>query len=135
MEFWLQLGLTFLLLAATFIPLFLLLHYFGILIVKGGTYFGSAAGTPSKFWGNYRHLSGYVSKSFRIPGKYSKLSLQVDPVSGSADVEVLDRCGNVLQSWKADRRFEREINCRDLKRCKVRITSRDFEGKFLVALQ
>lgn len=135
MEFWIQLGMVLLLLAATFIPLFLAMYYFGLLVVKSGTYFGSAAGTPSKLWGNYRYLSGYVSKNFRISDKYSALSIQMEPAAGSADVEVLDQNGNVLHSWKACGHFTREVSCRDLKRCKVRITSRNFAGKFLVALQ
>lgn len=135
MEFWNESGKTFLLLAVTLIPLFLALHYFGLLVVKSGIYFGNAMGTSSKFWGRFRRLDGYVSKNFRISDKYSTLSIQVEPVSGSADVDVLDQNGNILHNWKVCWPFDREIDCRDLKRCKIRITSRDFAGKFLVALQ
>ena len=46
-------------------------------------------------------MSGYVSKNFWISNKYSTMSIQVEPVSGSADVEVLDRNGVVLYNWKA----------------------------------
>ncbi len=125
-----------LLLVAVLVPLFLTLNYFGLMVIKSGTfYMGNAMGTLSRFWGQYRHLNGYVSKNFWIAGRYSTLSIQVEPVSGSADVEVLDQNGNVLHSWKAVWPLEREISCQDLKRCKVRITSRDFAGKFLISLQ
>lgn len=135
MEFWKEFAATLLLIAVILIPSFLAASYFGLLVVKSGSYFGRAMGTPGKFWGNYRHLSGYVSKNFRVADKYSALSIQMKPDSGNADVEVLDPSGNVLYNWEVCRHFEREIDCRDLKRCTVRIVSRDFAGKFLVALQ
>ena len=120
--------------AAILVPLFLLLYHFGWMTVKRGIYIGGVMGTPTKFWGNYRLLSGFASKSFRISDKYSTLSIRIEPVSGTADVEVLDQNGNVLHNWNVGGRFVREVGCRELKRCKVRISSRDFAGKFLVAL-
>lgn len=135
MGFWGQFGRTLLLLAVILIPLFLFLNRSGVMIVKAGTYTGLAMGTPTTLRGEYRHLSGYVSKNFRISHKYSTLSIQMELFSGSADVEVTDPNGNILYNWRVFRPFEQEISCRDLKRCKVRIASRDFAGKFLVALQ
>ena len=126
---------TALLLVVVLVPLFLTLNYFGLMLIKSGTFWGNAMGTPSRFWGQYRHLNGYVSKNFRITGKYSTMSIQVEPISGSADVEVLDQNGKVLYNWKAILPLERQVSCQDLKRCKVRISSRDFAGKFLISLQ
>ena len=127
---------TALLLIAVLVPLFLTLNYFGLMVIKSGAfYFGNSMGTLSRFWGQYRSLNGYVSKNFWIANKYRTMSIQVEPVSGSADVEVLDQNGNVLHSWKAILPLDRQIDCRDLKRCKVRISSRDFAGKFLISLQ
>lgn len=124
-----------LLLLVTLVLCFLTLHYFGLMVVKCGSYWGNALATPAKFWGEYRHLSGYVSKNFRVSAKYCTLAVQVEPVSGSADVEVLDTNGNILYTWKAVCPLEREIDCRDLKRCKVRLSSQNFAGKFLISLQ
>ena len=45
---------------------FCTLHYFGLMVVKSGTYTGFAAGTPTRFWGEYRYLCGSVSKNFQI---------------------------------------------------------------------
>ena len=92
-------------------------------------------GSLSRFWGEYRHLSGSVSKNFWIARKYSTLSVQVEPVSGSVDVEVLGRNGVVLYNCKVGWPVVREIDCRGLTRCKVRITSQNFAGKFLISLQ
>lgn len=124
-----------LLLVAVLVPLFLILNYFGLLVVRSGTFFGGAAGSLTSFRGQYRSLCGYVSKNFWIASKYNTMSIQVEPVSGSADVEIRDAKGLVLYAWKACLPLEREINCRELRRCKVRIASRDFAGKFLISLQ
>ena len=131
MEFW----ETALLLVVLLVPFFLILHYFGLMIVKSGSFWGNAMGTTTRFWGEYRHLSGYVSKNFRVSGKHTSLRVRVEPVSGYADVEVLDEKGIVRCRWKAILPLEREVDCRDLRRCKVRIASQDFAGQFDISLQ
>lgn len=127
---------TALLLAAVLIPFFLALNHFGLMVTKSGTFWmGNAMGTPTRFWGEYRHMSGHVSKNFRITRNHSMLFIQVEPDSGSARVEVLGPGGAVLSDWNICCPTEREIVCRDLKRCKVRITSSNFSGKFDISLQ
>lgn len=123
-----------LLLTVVLVPLFLALNYFGLLVVRSGTFFGGATGSLTVFQGKYQRLCGSVSKNFWISSKYHTMSIQVEPVSGSAGVEIRDAKGLVLYAWKACLPLEREINCRELRRCKVRITSQDFAGKFLIAL-
>ena len=34
--------------------IFWTLHYFGLMVVKSGTYTGGAMGTSTRFWGEYR---------------------------------------------------------------------------------
>ena len=41
--------------------LFYMLHYFGLLVVKSGTYTGGAMGTSNRLWGEYRSFCGTVS--------------------------------------------------------------------------
>ncbi len=127
---------TALLPAAVLIPTFLTLNYFGLMVMKFSFFsVGNAMGTPTRFWGEYRHMNGHVSKSFRITKKYSELFIQVEPVSGGAQVEVLGQNGGVLYDWNIRWPMEWKIDCRNMERCKVRITSEDFCGKFDIILQ
>lgn len=123
------------LLAVILVPLFCLLHRLGFMVVKSGTFFGNAMGTPTRFWGEYRHLCGSVSKRFRIAGKYTALSLQLEATSGSAKVEVLGPNKAVLYSWNFCRSLSERIDCGGMGSCTVRISSEDFCGKFDISLQ
>lgn len=123
------------LLAVILVPLFCLLHRLGFMVVKSGTFFGNAMGTPTRFWGEYRHLCGSVSKRFRIAGKYTALSLQLEATSGSAKLEVLGPNKAVLYSWNFCRSLSERIDCGGMRSCTVRISSEDFCGKFDISLQ
>lgn len=131
MEFWKMLPL----LAVILGPLFYLLHRFGFMVVKSGTFFGSAMGTPTRFRGEYRHLCGSVSKRFRIAGKYAALSLQLEAASGSAKVEVLGPNKAVLYSWNFCSSLSERIDCGGMGSCTVRVASEDFAGKFSITLE
>lgn len=131
MESWKMLPL----LAVILVPLFCLLHRFGFMVVKSGTFFGSAMGTPTRFWGEYRRLCGSVSKRFRIAGKYAALSLQLETVSGSAKVEVLGPNKAILYSWNLCSSLSERIDCGGMTSCTVRVASEDFAGKFLITLE
>ena len=123
------------LLAVILGPLFYLLHRFGFMVVKSGTFSGSAMGTPTRFWGEYRHLCGSVSKRFRIAGKYAALSLQLEAVSGSARVEVLGPNKVAMYSWSFYSSLSERIDCGGMESCTVRVSSEDFCGKFDISLQ
>lgn len=116
-------------------PLFYLLHHFGLMVVKSGTFFGNAMGTPTRFWGEYRHLCGSVSKRFRIAGKYTALSLQLEAVSGSAKVEVQGPNKVVLYSWSVCSSLSERIDCGGMESCTVRVSSENFAGKFSITLE
>lgn len=126
---------TLLLLAVVMGPLFYALHRLGFLVVKSGTFFGGAMGTPTRFWGEYRHLCGTVSKRFRISRKYSALSIQLEAVSGSANVEILLPGGSALYSWHFCSSLAEQVDCGEFADCTVRITSENFAGKFLISLE
>ena len=123
------------LLAVILGPLFYLLHRFGFMVVKSGTFFGSAMGTPTRFRGEYRHLCGSVSKRFRIAGKYAALSLRLEAVSGSARVEILGPNKEILYIRSYCSSLSEQTDCRNWTHCTVRITSENFCGKFDISLQ
>lgn len=127
---------TALLLVVVLVPVFLTLHYFGLMVTKSGTFMmGNAMGTPTRFWGGYQHMSGYVSKNFRITKKASTLSLRLEAASGSARVEILGPNKAIWYSWSFCSSLSEQIDCREMERCKVRIASEDFCGKFDITLQ
>ena len=115
--------------------LFWTLNYFGLLVVKSGTYTGGAMGTSTRFWGEYRHLCGTVSKNFRVSQKHTALTVRLEAASGSANVDVLGPNKAVLYTWYVCGSLEKQVDCRDIRTCKVRITSEDFCGKFDISLQ
>lgn len=127
---------TALLLAVVLIPFFLTLNFLGLMVTKSGSFsIGNAMGTPTRFWGEYQHMSGYVSKRFRIAGKYMTLSLQLEAVSGSARVEILGPNKEILYIWSYCSSLSEQIDCRNWTHCTVRITSENFCGKFDISLQ
>ena len=115
--------------------LFYMLHYFGLLVVKSGTYTGGAMGTSNRFWGEYRYFCGTVSKNFRASPKQTGLTLRLEVLSGGARVEVLGPGKVPLYSRYACGSMEERIDCRDLKTFRVRITSENFCGKFDISLE
>ena len=115
--------------------LFWTLHYFGLMVVKSGTYTGGAMGTSTRFWGEYRYLCGTVSKNFCISQKRSALAVRLEVYSGSARVEILGSDKVVLYSWYACGSLEKQVDCRGLRVFRVRIASEDFCGKFDISLQ
>lgn len=115
--------------------LFWTLNYFGLLVVKSGTYTGGAMGTSTRFWGEYRHLCGTVSKNFRVSQKHTALTVRLEAASGSANVDVLGPNKAVLYTWYVCGSLEKQVDCRDIRTCKVRITSEDFCGKFDISRQ
>lgn len=115
--------------------LFWTLHYFGLMVVKSGTYTGGAMGTSTRFWGEYRYLCGTVSKNFRVSQKYSALTVRLEVDSGSARVEILGPNKEILYTWYACGSLEKQVDCRELRTCKVRIASENFGGKFDILLQ
>lgn len=116
-------------------PLFYLLHRFGFMVVKSGTFFGGAMGTPTRFWGEYRRMCGTVSKNFRISPKHTLLTVRVEALSGSAKVEILGPGQVALYAWYVCGSLEKEVGCQGLQTCKVRVSSEDFCGKFDISLQ
>ncbi len=127
---------TALLLAVVLIPFFLVLDYFGLMVIKSGYRgVGNTMGTPTKFRGEYRNLCGSVSKRFRIAGKYTTLSLRLEAGSGSASVEILGPNRIALYSWPFCSSLSEQIDCRNWTHCTVRITSENFCGKFDISLQ
>ena len=115
--------------------IFWTLHYFGLMVVKSGTYTGGAMGTSTRFWGEYRYLCGTVSKNFRVSQKHTALTVRLETAAGSANVDVLGPNKAVLYTWYACGSLEKQVDCRDIRTCKVRITSEDFCGKFDISLQ
>lgn len=115
--------------------IFWTLHYFGLMVVKSGTYTGGAMGTSTRFWGEYRYLCGTVSKNFRVSQKHTALTVRLETASGSANVDVLGPNKAVLYTWYACGSLEKQVDCQDIRTCKVRITSEDFCGKFDISLQ
>lgn len=116
--------------------LFYALNYFGMLVSKSGTFLlGGAMGTRDRFWGEYQRMCGAVSKNFRISQKRSALAVRLEVYSGSARVEILGPDKAVLYSWHACGSLEKQVDCRGLRSCKVRVASEDFCGKFDISLQ
>lgn len=116
--------------------LFYMLNYFGILVSKSGTFLlGGAMGTRDRFWGEYQRMCGTVSKNFRVSQKHSALAVRLEVHSGSVNVEILGPNKAVLYTWYACGPLEKQVDCRDIRTCKVRITSEDFCGKFDFLLQ
>ena len=126
---------TLLLLAVVMVPSFFALHRLGFLVVKSGSFWGGAMGTPTRFWGNYRHLCGSVSKRFRISPKHSVLSLQLEADSGNANIEILLPGSAALYSWHFCTSLLEQVDCREIGNCTVRVTSENFAGKFQVSLE
>lgn len=116
--------------------LFYMLNHFGMLVSKSGTFLlGGAMGTRDRFWGEYQRMCGAVSKNFRVLQKHSVLTVRLEVYSGSARVEILGPSKAVLYSWYACGSLEKQVDCRDLRTCTVRIASEDFCGKFDITLQ
>lgn len=115
--------------------LFCTLHYFGLMVVKSGTYTGFAAGTPTRFWGEYRYLCGSVSKNFRLSPKHTTLTVRLEVLSGSASIEVLGPNKATLCTWYACGVLEKQVECRDFQAFRVRVTSKSFCGKFDISLE
>lgn len=115
--------------------IFWTLHYFGLMVVKSGTYTGGAMGTSTRFWGEYRYLCGTVSKNFRVSQEHTALTVRLETCSGSVNVDVLGPNKAVLYTWYVCGSLEKQVDCRDIRTCKVRITSEDFCGKFDISLQ
>lgn len=114
---------------------FYALNYFGMLVSKSGTFLlGGATGTRDRFWGEYQRMCGAVSKNFRISQKRSALTVRLEVCSGSARVEILGPDKAVLYSWHACGSLEKQVDCRELRTCKVRVASEDFCGKFDILL-
>lgn len=116
--------------------LFYMLNCFGMLVSKSGAFLlGGAMGTRDRFWGEYQRMCGTVSKNFRVSQKHTALTVRLEVCSGSANVEVLGPNKAVLYTWYACGSLEKQVDCRDIRTCKVRITSEDFCGKFDISLQ
>lgn len=116
--------------------LFYALNAFGMLVSKSGTFLlGGAMGTRDRFWGEYQRMCGTISKNFRITSQYTVLTVRLETCSGSARVEILGSNKAVLYAWHACGSLEKQVDCRELRTCRVRITSEDFCGKFDIFLQ
>ena len=116
--------------------LFFTLSRSGLLVVKScSCLYGAVMGTVTRFWGEYQNMCCYVSKNFRISPKYTALIVRLEISSGSVDLEVLGPNGSALYEWYICGSFVKEIECKDIKACKIRITSSGFSGKFDISMQ
>lgn len=127
-----------LILAVIFIPLILVLYYFGIGVTKAGIFIVNASySLPARWEGKLSDASGYMRRNFVVFKKYSALSIAVETASGGLEFEVKGPDGTPLSPssciYGRDRSFL--IDLSGVKRCAVNLRADHFSGTFRITLQ
>lgn len=127
-----------LILAVIFIPLALILYYFGFAIARVGMFVLNASySLPARWEGKLSEASGYMRRNFVVFKKYSTLCVEVETTSGSMEFEVKAPDGSPLSpaSGVYGRDASLRFDVSRLKRCSVSLRADRFSGTFRVALQ
>lgn len=117
-----------------FIPLMLILYYFGIATSNIGASIGIAWGMPSWWRGKYSYLSGIISRNFRTCG-YTTMYIKIGTISGDISLEIHDCNGNILYVWGYISDLEVNIDIGKNEKISALIRASNFKGQFFLSLE
>lgn len=129
---------TVLAVAATLVPLCLILYYYGFFVTHAGfTLFRASYSFPTHWEGKIADTTGFMRRNFVIFKKYSTLAVEVETISGAMEVEVKAPDGSPLSpvsgAYGPDASFLIDVS--RVRRCSVTLQLDHFNGSFCVALQ
>ena len=127
-----------LILAVSFIPLVLILYYFGFGVTRAGIFILNASySLPTRWEGKLSDASGYMRRNFAVFKKYSVLSVEIETNSGTIDVELKAPDGSILSpvSGACGRDARLLFDVSHLKRCSIALRIDHFSGAFRITLQ
>lgn len=127
-----------LILAVIFIPLVLILYYFGFGVTKAGIFILNASySLPTRWEGKFSDAGGFMRRNFVIFKRYSALAVGIETASGSIEVEIMapdgSRLSPVSGSYGQDAGLLFDVS--RLKHCSVSLRMDHFSGSFRIALQ
>lgn len=115
------------------LPLFWLLNYFGLAVRKTVLFgAGNFFPFPTSWRGSFHILTGTLARNFRVFSGYDRLSVVVEGISGTLEVEISD--GEVLFS-RQGRIFSGEIPLAGHKRLRCRVRGEEFRGKVRIEMK
>ena len=117
-----------------FIPLMLILYYFGIATSNIGASIGITWGMPSWWRGKYSCLSGMTSRNFRARG-YTTMYIEIGKISGDIGLEIHDCSGNILYAWGCISDLEVNIDIGENEKISALISPSNFKGQFFLSLE
>lgn len=127
-----------LILTFIFVPLVLILYYFGFGVTRAGVFILNASySLPTRWEGKLSNASGYLRRNFAVFQKYSTLSVEAETASGALDIQVKAPDGSVLSpvSGAYGRDAGLLFDVSRLRRCSVALHMDHFSGNFRIALQ
>ena len=127
-----------LILTFIFVPLVLILYYFGFGVTRAGVFILNASySLPTRWEGKLSDASGYLRRNFVVFQKYSTLSVEAETASGALDIQVKAPDGSVLSpvSGAYGRDAGLLFDVSRLRRCSVALYMDHFSGNFRIALQ
>lgn len=127
-----------LILAVIFVPLVLILYYFGFGVTRAGVFILNASySLPTRWEGKLSDASGYLRRNFVVFKKYSTLSVEAETASGAIDVQVKAPDSSVLSpvSGAYGRDASLLFDVSRLRRCSVALHTDHFSGNFRITLQ
>lgn len=127
-----------LILAVIFIPLVLILYYFGFGVTRAGVFILNASySLPTRWEGKLSGASGYLRRDFVVFKKYPTLSVEAETACGALEVQVKAPDGSVLSP--ASGAYGRDagllFDVSRLRRCSVALHMDHFSGNFRITLQ
>lgn len=129
---------TALILAAVFVPLVLILYYFGFGITRAGVFVLNASySLPARWEGKLSGASGHMRRNFVVFKQYAALAVEIEAASGTLEAEVKAPDGSVLSpaSGALGRDASLLFDVSQLRRCSVTLRADHFSGAFRITLQ
>ena len=127
-----------LILTVIFVPLILILYYFGFGVTKAGVFILNASySLPARWKGTLSEASGYMRRNFVVFKRYSTLCVEGETASGALEFEVKGPDGSALSPASGSYRQDASLlfDVGRFKRCTVTLRMDHFSGKFRIALQ
>lgn len=127
-----------LILALIFIPLALILYYFGFGVTRAGIFVLNASYSfPTRWEGKLSEASGYMRRNFVVFKKYSTLCVEIETAAGSVGFEVKAPDGSRLSPVSSVHGLDASLlfDMSRLKHCSVTLRMDHFSGRFHIALQ